>query len=306
MVSSFLILIICLVAFVAHGRLCTLFLNLDEWCQCLQIDSWMTGPNWPNNGEIDIIEGVNSKTENQMTMHTNQGCTLVNQDCQGKQGCSVVAGGSSSYGSGLNSVGGGIYATEWTSNSIKIWFFTHDNAPDDISGPNPNPRRWGNSTSTFVGGSGCDIDSHFNNNNIVFDTTFCGDWAGNDFLQDPVCSALGASSCQDYVQNTPEAFEKSYWAVNSLKVYEQSNSTSTVSTAQDTSSSQTISIAQSTPSTPIVPVSENTESSTSASTTPVSSDSATPTTSSGGSPVVVITIPVVVVTETVTKVITTS
>lgn len=221
----------------------------------------MTGPNWPNSGEIDIVEGVNSQSENQMTMHTSQGCTLVNQDCQGNQGCAATGGGSSSYGTGLNSAGGGIFATEWTSDSINIWFFSHGSAPGDISGPNPNPSGWGNPTSSFVGGSGCDIDSHFMNNNIVFDTTFCGDWAGNIFSQDSTCSALGASSCQDYVQNNPEAFKESYWAINSLKVYEQGDSTSTTSIAQDTSSSQAISVAQPTPSSSTFPIPETTSSS---------------------------------------------
>ena len=234
----------------------------------------MTGPNWPSSGEIDIIEGVNSQSENQMTMHTSEGCTLVNKDCQGNQGCSATGGGSSSYGTGLNSAGGGIYATEWTSDSINIWFFSHGSAPGDISGPNPDPSGWGEPTSSFVGGSGCDIDSHFMNNNIVFDTTFCGDWAGNVFSQDSTCSALGASSCQDYVQNNPGAFKESYWAINSLKVYEQGDSTSTASIAQDTSSSQAISIAQSTPSfTAQVTTASTTQPSFGASITPVSSGS---------------------------------
>jgi hypothetical protein len=31
---------------------------------------WMLGPNWPNAGEIDIIEGVNSNHNNLMSLHT--------------------------------------------------------------------------------------------------------------------------------------------------------------------------------------------------------------------------------------------
>ncbi len=31
---------------------------------------WTVGPSWPQSGEIDIIEGINNSTTNQMTLHT--------------------------------------------------------------------------------------------------------------------------------------------------------------------------------------------------------------------------------------------
>jgi len=61
------------------------------------------------------------------------------------------------------------------------------------------------------------------NHNIVFDTTFCGDWAGSVWSSDATCSAL-ASTCQDYVANNPGDFVDAYWLINSLKVYQQSGS----------------------------------------------------------------------------------
>lgn len=54
---------------------------------------WMTGPSWPSNGEIDIIEGVNYQSQNAMTMHSNTGCKMVQKDCFGEQGCGVQTGG---------------------------------------------------------------------------------------------------------------------------------------------------------------------------------------------------------------------
>lgn len=139
---------------------------------------WMTGPSWPNNGEIDIIEGVNYQSTNAMTMHSNSGCTMVNKICQGFQGCGVQEGGPASFGDGFNSANGGVYAMEWTSTAINIWFFGRNNIPAGATGANPDPSSWGSALASFQGGSGCNIDDHFNNNNIVFDTTFCGDWAG--------------------------------------------------------------------------------------------------------------------------------
>ncbi|KAL8715378.1 MAG: hypothetical protein Q9220_000711 [cf. Caloplaca sp. 1 TL-2023] len=181
---------------------------------------WMTGPNWPNSGEIDIIEGVNAGSENQMTMHTSSGCTLAGSNCQGNTGCPIKPAGANNYGTGFNNANGGVYAMEWTSGSINIWFFPRTGVPSDISSSAPNPSGWGTATASFIGGSdSCDIDSHFINNNIVFDTTFCGDWAGGVWGSDSTCSAL-AGSCQDYVQNHPEAFAEAYWTVNSLKVYQ--------------------------------------------------------------------------------------
>ena len=41
------------------------------------ISSWMYGPSWPSNGEIDIIEGVNAQATDQMTLHTAAGCNVV-------------------------------------------------------------------------------------------------------------------------------------------------------------------------------------------------------------------------------------
>src|SRR5271170_1477062 len=62
----------------------------------------------------------------------------------------------------------------------------------------------------------------------VFDTTFCGDWAGSVWSGDAVCASQ-APSCQSFVQNNPSAFTDAYWLVNSLKVYQSNGQTSTAS-----------------------------------------------------------------------------
>ncbi|KAI4234342.1 MAG: hypothetical protein L6R40_006763 [Gallowayella cf. fulva] len=181
---------------------------------------WMTGPNWPHSGEIDILEGVNTGTQNQMTMHTSAGCTLANANCEGGLGCAIKPAGINNYGTNLNNAGGGVYATEWTSAAVNIWFFPRHSIPTDISISKPNPWSWGPATARFVGGPNCNIDQHFMNNHIVFDTTFCGDWAGAVWAQEGTCAAL-AGGCHDYVRDHPEAFGEAYWTVNSLRVYSQ-------------------------------------------------------------------------------------
>lgn len=94
---------------------------------------WTNGPNWPNNGEIDIVEGVNNYTDNQATIHTGVGCSIPTSnstpadatgtnvggtDCSAAQsnneGCGVRFPSPTSFGSGFNSVDGGVYASEWS------------------------------------------------------------------------------------------------------------------------------------------------------------------------------------------------
>ncbi|KAL8764583.1 MAG: hypothetical protein Q9209_007966 [Squamulea sp. 1 TL-2023] len=197
---------------------------------CL-LHSWTTGPAWPSNGEIDILEGVNLQSTNKMTLHTDPGCTINGKDCQGSQGCSVDSG---PYGDSINSAGGATYALEWTSEGMNIWGWSGNGAPSDALGNAPDPAGWGTPTASFPSGSGCNVDTFFKDQQIVFDTTFCGVWAGEVWADDPQCSGL-AASCQEYVQNNPEAFADAYWTINALKVYTNGDgSTSSSSTTGST------------------------------------------------------------------------
>ena len=120
-----------------------------------------------------------------------------------------------------------MWALEWTSQSISIYFFPRNSSiPSDISGPSasestpmvPDPSKWGTPSAVF---SGCNIDQHFKNMSIIFDTTFCGDWAGKPdvWTQDKTCAAK-AGTCADYVKNNPQDFQDAYWAVNSVRVWQ--------------------------------------------------------------------------------------
>jgi len=200
---------------------------------------WLVGPNWPNNGEIDIIEGVNRNLQDQTTLHTSYGCTMSevptnsfsgrwgtgthnnpsnncwvnapNQYTNG--GCGIIAN-QGNYGAGLNGLGGGVYATVWNSTRIIAYFFTHSQVPADIRSNNPNPNNWGTPYANFILGGDCPA-SHFRDMSIVINLTFCGDWAGSVFADN--CPGLG--SCQSYVQNNPGKFQPAYWSINSLKVF---------------------------------------------------------------------------------------
>ncbi|KAI7349198.1 glycoside hydrolase family 16 protein [Hortaea werneckii] len=200
---------------------------------------WLLGPDWATNGEIDIIEGVNTGMSNSISMHTEAGCTIAGSgqtatfqtsDCDhnanGNSGCGSLLDGSkipNNYGEGLNNNGGGVYATEWTLEYIKHWSFPRGSIPDNIASGEPDPATWGIPTVNAQGS--CDIDSHFNNMSIIINTDFCGAWAGWVYQsQFPECpqnmSANSLDSCVDFVGNNPSYFEQAYWEINSLQVYQ--------------------------------------------------------------------------------------
>ena len=166
-----------------------------------------------------------------MSLHTSDQCsisgagetgTVVTGDCweddpnQSNSGCGINDADANAYGNGFNSIGGGVYAMEWTGSAIKVWFFPRTNIPGDIASASPNPSNWGTPVSNFAGN--CDIASHFAQHNIVFDTTFCGDWAGSVFASDPVCGSKG--SCQSYVAGNPGDFKNAFWSINYMSVYQ--------------------------------------------------------------------------------------
>ncbi|KAK7747682.1 hypothetical protein SLS62_008927 [Diatrype stigma] len=188
---------------------------------------WTFGDGWPNNGEIDIVEGVNRNQSTTYTLHTGPGCSFQPQgDCNapgdGTKGCSNPGDTTQLYGDAFNQIGGGVYATEWTSDAIKIWFFPRNGEmpADLLAAESPDPSTWGNPSATFSGGAGCDIDQHFKEHRIVFNTALCGQWAGKVFASDATC-AQKAATCEEYVGANPQAFEDAYWLINSVRVYQQ-------------------------------------------------------------------------------------
>jgi hypothetical protein len=117
---------------------------------------------------------------------------------------------------GFNSAGGGAYVTEWTDEGIKVWYFERTKMPVDLLGPNPNPSGWLQTPDAFFPlGEDCS-SAHFGPQRIIFDITFCGDWAGSTFQQSGC-----PGSCQDFVANTPHAFLETYWSILALRVYKK-------------------------------------------------------------------------------------
>ncbi|OJJ02333.1 hypothetical protein ASPVEDRAFT_192977 [Aspergillus versicolor CBS 583.65] len=195
---------------------------------------WLTdGYNWPDNGEIDVMETTNNGTDgNAITLHTTSGCSM---DVRRKQtgsptyktcdnstnenaGCGVQ-GSPASYGQELNDNGGGIYAVELRQAGIRGWFFPRDDIPPDIGNASnsPDPSSWGTALADFPNTS-CDIPSHFSNQSIIANIDLCGSWGGSPGVYTDQWSCPG--DCPVYVAKNPESFKQAYWEFGEFKVYQ--------------------------------------------------------------------------------------
>ncbi|XP_014552484.1 glycoside hydrolase family 16 protein [Bipolaris victoriae FI3] len=133
-----------------------------------------------------------------------------------------------SYGTGFNDAKGGVYAMEWTESSISVWFFPRDSPgyteyfsqSNDTAVTSLDPSTWGPPMARFSG-SGCDFSERFVDMKIVFNTAFCGEWAGK--VWDEECAAkTGVETCEEYVRGNPDAFREAYWEVEGLRWFQKS------------------------------------------------------------------------------------
>ena len=194
---------------------------------------WSVGPRWPQDGEIDIVEGVNKNEYNEIVLHTSGSCgisadndmtgTVSSTECgeaSGTIGCVVKAQNGTS-GTPFNEQGGGVYALERTSEFIKIWYFSRDSIPKSITDGTPDTAHFGTPMAHLQGS--CDFGEHFSAQKLIFNTDFCGDWAGGIFGQDGLCPMSDPSdtfkSCKTYVAQNPEKYKESYWEINSVQIY---------------------------------------------------------------------------------------
>eukprot|EP00727_Mastigamoeba_balamuthi_P001778 m51a1_g11598 putative endo- -beta-glucanase (461) ;mRNA; r:117222-118761 len=206
---------------------------------------WMYGPNWPDSGEIDIIENVHNATANAMTLHTKEGCDQAGEPTSAfrgnwstgtpkgtpatncwvaakdqfvNQGCGIVAP-DNTFGAALNRRGGGVWATLWTGEQIAVWFWTHSEVPADLVSDCPDPAGWGVPYAKFALGSNCP-SSFFANLKVVVNLAFCGDWAGETFAAACPAEAAQWKTCSEYVKNNPAAFREAYWDIASIRVFQ--------------------------------------------------------------------------------------
>ncbi|KAM0600685.1 hypothetical protein ACHAPN_000477 [Verticillium nonalfalfae] len=189
---------------------------------------WTVGQAWPSGGEIDIYEAWNLDAASRIVMHTDAKvgqCGIDGEGMTADMGKPNCAGDAPGQGSGEGCAGldpsapyasdkGGVYALEWTDDSIKIWAFTHDNVPADLA-ENPNPETWG--LPRFASAA-CEVGKVFDDAQIIMNINFCG-VAGHEGHWDQCAETTKQTSCQAYIAENPEALKDSYFQVRSIKVY---------------------------------------------------------------------------------------
>lgn len=166
------------------------------------------------------------------------------QDCNFQPGCGVVARNNNTYGPGFNDNGGGYYvmvrdlvATNGTGVSIFFWPNGASNIPAAVSaaastngkGSTAPPfvltedmfKSWGTPQARFPRDtSSCSMADRFGPHLVIFNTAFCGDWAGGTFLTTPGCPTT--QTCEDYVRNNPGAMQNARFELDYLRIYSNS------------------------------------------------------------------------------------
>ncbi|KAF6811610.1 mixed-linked glucanase [Colletotrichum sojae] len=188
---------------------------------------WTVGNPWPSAGEIDIYESWNLDP-NKVVIHSDSNVGECRIDGKGMTGtmskpnCANFAPGQfdNEGCAGLDSSppfgspSGGVYAMEWTDDAIRVWGFTHENTPADLSDP-----------STFgipsFKTSSCEAGKVFGDQQLIMNIDLCG-VAGNDdqWITGGCQAKTGGMTCHEYVAAHPGAFADVFFQLSSLKIYE--------------------------------------------------------------------------------------
>lgn len=215
---------------------------------------WTQGSDWPKNGEIDIVEGINGQTTNRMALHTYQADTCIvsnttaitgsidltncSYTANSGSGCTSYTTDTSTYGAGFAAAGGGVYVTEFASTGISIWFFSRANVPSSLSASAKtiDTSTLGTPLTQYSSGS-CDMSTNFGPQRVTLDTTLCGSWAGDNGLTGS-CALSGTNTCytQFVINDAETTYQNAYWEINYVNIYSSSGANTTTTSDSAASS----------------------------------------------------------------------
>ncbi|KAH9027702.1 concanavalin A-like lectin/glucanase domain-containing protein [Lactarius pseudohatsudake] len=175
------------------------------------------GP-WPHGGEIDIIEGVNDNTHNQATLHTAPNCALY-PPIATRLSISTQGAASSSPNpvhptatSSTWRVADILSCTKGATPSMSGSIHEVTTVPEVIRDGAQRRKLvypdfdWDVPAANFPFDSDqCDYEQHFDAHQIVFDLTFCGDWAGSAWSNSGCGTAGKCVDCKtiNFIIETP-------------------------------------------------------------------------------------------------------
>ncbi|CAK5270800.1 unnamed protein product [Mycena citricolor] len=167
------------------------------------------GQVWPNGGEIDLVEAINLMTANQMALHSFEGCVqpanvtqlgqslIKNCNDTSASGCTVAETKPNSYGPGFNANNGGVFALQFDTAGVFMWFWPRNATPASIDQATPkqtmNLTDWGTPSASYPA-AGCNISHFFAAQQLIVDITLCGLWAGIDTIYSQDCKGTCFSS----------------------------------------------------------------------------------------------------------------
>ncbi|KAJ7835088.1 hypothetical protein B0H14DRAFT_3461573 [Mycena olivaceomarginata] len=185
---------------------------------------WLTGTNWPHDGEIDVVEAVN--------LSLRAGATSCDATVD-PGACGYSDLDSTSFGPGFNNAGGGVFALQFAADGIKTWFWTAANVPADIRNLSPTPSTWAASAARFnIPVSSCSPETYFNDLLLVVNTNLAGSWpqgvwgTSNVGGQTTSCQTqTGVSTAAGYVTGHGSAFgAAAEWVINGFYIYNKVSS----------------------------------------------------------------------------------
>ncbi|OSD08169.1 glycoside hydrolase family 16 protein [Trametes coccinea BRFM310] len=210
---------------------------------------WTKGPNWPFDGEIDIVEGINLQKDNQMAVHTTQGCTTSNSivqsgsigftDCSHGSGCTVRENKPNSFGQNFAQNGGGVWATQYDVAGVFIWYWPRSDVPAELTSnaSSIDISSWGTPSAAFPVTPQCNLTEFFTPQQLVLDIALCGDWAGVQSIYSSTCPG----TCNVTGPGSP-AYDNAWFEINYVRAFTTGGPapTSTSTTSAPTGSTTSI------------------------------------------------------------------
>ena len=82
-----------------------------------------------------------------------------------------------SFGFTFNQANGGVYAMNWDTNGMKVWFFPRSNIPQDLASGSLDFASFPEPDIFYAFGAGTCDPSFFQRMKMIINLTFCGDFA---------------------------------------------------------------------------------------------------------------------------------